>query len=87
MTRRHRPCVDTHQRPVHPSHGDPAMPNVFSVIGENRDDPDHLLMLGSDGQHYDYRVTDGTTTPTDPAAAPDDWAVDPDLPPFEDLLG
>jgi hypothetical protein len=87
MTHRHRPCIAPHQHPIHPLAGAPAMPTVFSVIGEHRDDPNHLLMLGSDGQHYDYQLTDGTTMPTDPSAVPDTWVIDPQLPPLDEMLG
>lgn len=47
---------------------------VFAVVGEHRDDPDRLLVLGDDGHHYDYRVPTGQTVPTVPDEA---WDVDP----------
>ena len=49
-----------------------TMPNVLAVVGEHRDDPDHLLLLGEDGQHYDLRLADGATLPLPPAPG-DEW--------------
>lgn len=30
------------------------MPNEFTVVGENRDDESHLLVVGADGNYYGY---------------------------------
>ncbi len=60
------------------------MPTVFAVVGENRDDPDRLLLVGSDGQHYQYHLPDGTTTPVEPDEG---WRFDPNPPPFDDTFG
>ncbi|MEA2585497.1 MAG: hypothetical protein QOF33_3582 [Thermomicrobiales bacterium] len=60
------------------------MPNVFSVAGENREDPDRLLLIGSDGLHYQYQLPDGITTPVEPDDA---WVIDPDVPPVDELIG
>ena len=49
------------------------MTNVFAVVGERRDVPDHLLVLGDDGSYYDYAVTTGQTEPVEPNAA---WSTD-----------
>jgi hypothetical protein len=49
------------------------MINEFHVIGERRDDEEHLLLLGSDGQHYDYHLRVGEVAPTEPD---DNWEVD-----------
>jgi hypothetical protein len=49
------------------------IPPVFNVVGENRDDPDCLLLLGDDGQHYRYHLLDGTTAP---AELDDHWVID-----------
>lgn len=54
------------------------MPNVLAVVGEHRDDPNHLLLLGEDGHHYDLRLTDGTTIPLAPEPG-DEWLRDPTL--------
>jgi hypothetical protein len=51
----------------------PFIPPVFNVVGENRDDPDCLLLLGDDGQHYRYHLLDGTTAP---AELDDHWVID-----------
>lgn len=59
------------------------MPKIFAVVGERRDDSDRLLLLGEDGQHYQYELMAGTTTPI----VPDDaWIIDAN-PPLEDALG
>ena len=49
------------------------MPTIFAVIGERRDAPDQLLLLGANGQHYAYRLLDGRTTPVTPDAT---WTRD-----------
>ena len=46
-----------------PRPGAPEMTNVLAVVGEHRDDPDHLLLLGDDGHYYDLRLSDGATVP------------------------
>jgi hypothetical protein len=61
------------------------MPTVFTTIGEHQDDPDRFLLLGTDGQHYQYDLLQDTTTPVNPAE--DTWVVDPDLPSTAELLG
>lgn len=57
------------------------MSTVFAVVGQHRDDPDHLLLLDEDGQHYDLRLPDGATVPVEPD---DRWTVDDEWPVFED---
>lgn len=65
--------------------GAPAMSTtVFAVVGEHRDDPDRLLMLGSDGQHYAFHLPDGAATPVEPD---EDWRVDPNQPDMDELAG
>jgi hypothetical protein len=49
------------------------LPAVYAVIGEHRHDPTWLLVLGSDGQPYAYRVLDGSVQPIIPDAA---WRLD-----------
>ena len=56
----------------------------FALVGEHRDDPDRLLLLGDDGRYYEYRLPDGQALPAEPDGA--EWAVDPGLPAAEDLL-
>ena len=41
------------------------MPNEFNVIGERRDDKEHLLLLGADGQHYDYHLRQDRLAPVE----------------------
>jgi hypothetical protein len=49
------------------------MSNIFVVIGENREDPNRLLLVDEDGNHYQYVVPDGTTIPID---LDETWIVD-----------
>ncbi len=49
------------------------MINEFQVIGERRGDEEHLLLLGADGQHYDYHLRLGHVAPVEPD---DSWEVD-----------
>lgn len=58
----------------HPASGGAEMTLVFAVVGEHREDPDRLLVLGEDGHHYDYRLPTGQALPTEPDEA---WEVDP----------
>ncbi len=45
----------------------------FQVIGERKDDPGHLLLMGRDGRWYDYDVALETIAPAEPG---DSWTVD-----------
>lgn len=45
----------------------------FQVIGELKADPGHLLLMGDDGQWYDYDIASGEFTRIEPS---DVWAVD-----------
>ncbi len=52
-------------------------PNELAVVGENKDDPEQLLLLGSDGNYYVYSLPDDSTQPV----VPDDhWSVEPASP-------
>ena len=51
------------------------MSTVFAVVGQHREDPDRLLLLGEDGQHYDLRLPDGPTVPIEPDEF---WTMDGD---------
>ncbi|MEA2513470.1 MAG: hypothetical protein QOJ59_2957 [Thermomicrobiales bacterium] len=73
-----------HTRTIAVSLEDAATPTVFAVVGENRDDPNRLLLIDADGQHYQYRLTDGTTTPVEPD---DGWVIDPNPPSVDELIG
>jgi hypothetical protein len=60
------------------------MTNIFAVVGEHRDDPDRLLVIGQDGNTYDYQVPTGQLMPTEPYA--EDWSVDTAEPELEDIF-
>lgn len=56
--------------------------NIFVVVGEHRDDPVRLLLLGADGRYYDQRLPAGRPVPADLGLP---WIVDPETPAVEDL--
>jgi hypothetical protein len=37
----------------------PTPPNELAVVGENKEDPEELLLLGSDGNYYAYHLPEG----------------------------
>lgn len=59
------------------------MTTVFSVVGQHEEDADLLLLLGEDGQHYQYDVVNETTAPVEPAQG---WIVDPNAPTLDDVM-
>jgi hypothetical protein len=61
------------------------LPAVYAVVGEHRHDPAWLLLLGSDGQHYAYRLLDGSVQPIIPDAT---WRLDAEpLPLLDQIAG
>ncbi len=62
----------------------PPVAAFFSLVGEHREDPDRLLLLGADGQLYEHLLPDGPTTPIEPD---DEWTMDIPAPEADDLLG
>ena len=48
-------------------------PTELAVVGESKDDPQQLLLLGSDGNYYAYGLADGNTQLVDPD---DHWSVE-----------
>jgi hypothetical protein len=48
---------------------------VFAVVGEHREDPDLLLLRGTDDRFYQLDPLDGLPIPVDFA---DCWRLDPD---------
>lgn len=59
------------------------MTTIFAVVGEHHDDLDRLLLLGADGQYYQYLLPEETTTPVVPDET---WDLDPNPPPIDELL-
>lgn len=49
------------------------MTSEYNVVGEHKDDDQHLLVLGDDGQHYDYSLI---TERIEPVQVDDSWRVD-----------
>jgi hypothetical protein len=52
---------------------DPTLPTELAVVGENKQDPDQLLLLGADGNHYAYSLPSGATQPVE---VDDQWMVE-----------
>ena len=61
--------------------------NLYAVVGEHHEDPDHFLVLGEDGQYYDWDLATEQTRPVEPGA---EWRLDPEVPTrdavFEELF-
>ena len=53
--------------------GAAVVTNVFAVVGEHRDEPGRLLLLGDDGHFYAYGTEEGRPTQIEPSA---DWEID-----------
>lgn len=51
---------------------DPSPPTELAVVGENRDDPLVLLVVGTDLRYYAYSMQDGDTRRVEPD---DRWDV------------
>jgi hypothetical protein len=51
--------------------------HLYAVIGEHDTDPDRLLVIGEDGQHYAWYLTTDETIPVD---VDDGWRIDANLP-------
>lgn len=49
------------------------MTNVFAVVGEHRQEPGRLLLLGDDGHYYAYATVSGQPTEVEPT---DEWEID-----------
>ena len=49
------------------------MTNVFAVVGEHREEPARLLLIGDDGHFYAYATTNGEPTAVEPT---DEWELD-----------
>jgi len=60
------------------------MTNVFAAIGQHRDDPDRLLLLGADGAHYAQALPDGDPEPVEPDES---WQVDAFVPQPDEIAG
>ena len=48
-------------------------PNELYVVGEHTEDPNQLLLQGSDGNFYAYEPTDGDPHPVE---VTDEWNVE-----------
>ena len=59
------------------------MTNEYNVIGEHKENEEHLLVVGDDGQHYDYSLT---SERVEPVQVDDRWNVDEPNKGGEDVL-
>lgn len=48
-------------------------PNELAVVGERKEDPSELLLLGSDGHYYSYTLPDGEPEEVVPN---DEWEIE-----------
>ena len=55
------------------------MTNEFAVIGHHRDDVEALLLLGADGRHYRYHLSDNHIHRVEPH---EEWLLEPGVEPF-----
>jgi hypothetical protein len=53
------------------------MTNIFAVVGEHRERPERLLLLGADGHYYTYVTPQGPPVEVEPT---EEWAIDADTP-------
>ena len=51
-------------------------PNELAVVGEKKEDPSELLLLGSDGHYYAYSLPDGDPEEVEPD---DEWEIETTL--------
>jgi hypothetical protein len=67
----------------------PGVPvtNLYAVVGEHMDNPDHFLVLGEDGRYYDWDLANEETRLVEPG---DEWTIDAEVPDgellFEDVF-
>lgn len=48
------------------------MPNEFTIVGENKDDQSHFLVVGTDGNYYGYFPSREQFAPIEPD---DQWIM------------
>jgi hypothetical protein len=53
---------------------DSTPPNELTVVGENKEDPSELLLLGADGNYYAYSLPADDIHPVEPD---DHWNIEP----------
>jgi hypothetical protein len=58
------------------------MANLFSIIGQHKDDPDRFLLIAEDGQHYSTDVSISEPLPVQPG---DDYLIDEYVIDFDDV--
>jgi hypothetical protein len=52
-------------------------PTELAVVGESKEDPQRLLLLGEDGNYYAYSLPGGNPRPVEPDES---WTVEDDSP-------
>ena len=58
------------------------MTNQFSIIGQHRDNPNQLLLIGDDGQRYSTDISMSEPVPVD---SEDEYVVDASIDTFDDV--
>jgi hypothetical protein len=53
---------------------DDTPPNELAVVGEHKDDPLQLLVMGTDGHYYAWSLPDGETREVEPDET---WDMEP----------
>lgn len=61
---------------MHVPFTEPPPPTELAVVGESKEDPSQLLLLGEDGQYYAYSLPDGATRTVEPD---DTWDIETSL--------
>jgi hypothetical protein len=54
-------------------HSSSPPPNDLVVVGEHREDPHRLLLLGSDANYYEYSIPNGHTVQVTPDG---EWKIE-----------
>ncbi len=59
------------------------MITIFTVVGEHREHPNRLLLLGEDSQYYVQALSDNSPVPVE---LDDGWVLDGMVLPLDDLV-
>lgn len=64
-------------RTIHIPFAETPPPTEFAVVGENKENPSQLLLLGEDDHYYAYSLPDGASSSIEPDA--DTWRIETSL--------
>lgn len=71
---REAPTSTMKEPPMKSPFSEPTPPTELTVVGENKQDPSQLLVMGVDGSYYAYSLTDGDARVVEPD---DRWNIEP----------